>query len=201
MGAEVHVREVDPHKHRLASFGLFLDELRRASRDVVIDGLHALLGQRAGILDFLCSVRQCPGVNYTPWAELLAKAGEIRILWIVREFRFFLCVEVVEVSVEFVKAVICRQVLVSVTEMILAKLPGGVALRLEQFCNCHIPFLQAKGRARHAHFGIARSQSDLARNERGAARRTALLAVVVGEHHPLFGDPVDVGGLVSHQPL
>jgi hypothetical protein len=37
-----------------------------------------------------------------------------------------------------------------------------------------------------------------ARDERGAARRAALLAVGIGEQHPFCGDAVDVGRSVPH---
>jgi len=51
VGAEVHVGGVPPHKEGFAlGVGLF-DELDGAIGDVVVDGLHALLGERAGVLD------------------------------------------------------------------------------------------------------------------------------------------------------
>ena len=54
---------------------------------------------------------------------------ELGILRIEIAFRLFLGIQVIEVAEEFVEAVIGRQMLVVVTEMVLAKLAGGVALR------------------------------------------------------------------------
>ena len=59
--------------------------------------------------------------------------------------------------------------------------------------------LQADGRARKADLGKAGAQRALAGDEGGAARRAALLGVVVGEHHAFFGDAVDVRRAVTHQ--
>ncbi len=53
LGAEVHVRKVHPQEDRLVGLDLPLDEVRRPSGDVIVDGLHPLLGQRAGVLDGL----------------------------------------------------------------------------------------------------------------------------------------------------
>ena len=50
VGAEVHVGEVHPHEGRLAGRVHPLDEVHRAGGDVVVDGLHPLRGQRAGVL-------------------------------------------------------------------------------------------------------------------------------------------------------
>ena len=71
-------------------------------------------------------------------------------------FRLLLRIEMVEVAIELIKAVIGRQMFIPVTEMILAELTRSVTLRLEQLRNRHITFLQTKGRAWHAHFGVAR---------------------------------------------
>ena len=44
IGAEMHVGEVHPDKHRLAAAVLFLNEISGASGDVVVNCLHPLLG-------------------------------------------------------------------------------------------------------------------------------------------------------------
>src|SRR5205809_564094 len=137
-------------------------------------------------------------MDHTTRPELLAEVREVRILWIIRKFRLLLRVEVVEVAVELVKPVIGWQLVVPVTEMVLAELSRHVPLPFEKFCDRHISRLQAQRRARHAHFGVPGSQSALARDERGATCRAALLAVVVGEYYSLLGDSIDVGGLIAH---
>ena len=50
VGAEVHVGEVHPDEERLAGLVLPLDEVHGPGGDVVVDRLHPLLGQRAGVL-------------------------------------------------------------------------------------------------------------------------------------------------------
>jgi hypothetical protein len=63
------------------------------------------------------------------WPEALF---ESRVLGIVLVLRLLLGVEVVEVAEELVEAVVGRQVLVTVPEVILAELRGRVAERFEQ---------------------------------------------------------------------
>ena len=49
--------------------------------------------------------------------------------------RLFLGIEVIEVSIELIKAVIGRQHLVTVAKMVLAELPGDIAPRFEERGN------------------------------------------------------------------
>ena len=58
------------------------------------------------------------------WAELFL---EHRVLRIVDVLRLFLGVQMIEVAVEFIKAVIRRKHLIAVAEMVLAKLAGNVS--------------------------------------------------------------------------
>ena len=58
MGAEVHARAVPPHKPGFAGFGTVCNEGDGLVGGVVIHGLHALFGQRSGVLDLLRAVRQ-----------------------------------------------------------------------------------------------------------------------------------------------
>ena len=62
-------------------------------------------------------------------SELREEGGILRIVLVLR---LLLGVQMIEVAQEFVEAVQRRQKLVLVTEMVLAELPGGIALRLEQ---------------------------------------------------------------------
>ena len=53
VGEQVHVGGVEPHEERLAGVVLALDEVLGGGDELVVAGLHALLGQRAGVLDLL----------------------------------------------------------------------------------------------------------------------------------------------------
>ena len=82
-------------------------------------------------------------------------------------------VEVVQVAEELVEAVIGGQVFVTIAQMVLAKLSGGVSKRLEELGDRGIFRLDAFPRAGKAHLGQAGTQGVLARYERGTAGRTA----------------------------
>ena len=122
MGAEMHARGVPPNEEGHACLLLPVDEVQRRLRGLLVHGLHALLGQRASVLDLLCPVRIRPGVQDTARAELLPEFGVLRV---VQVLRFFLGIQVVEVAEELVEAVHRRQVLVTVALVVLAELPGG----------------------------------------------------------------------------
>ena len=208
VGAEVHVGEVHPDQGGLAGLVLALDEIDGARGDVVVDRLHALLGQRAGVdtglLADAAEARLDRGivlvgglaVEHAARAELRA---ERRVLRVIRQLGLFLGIEVIEVAVELVEAVHRRQEFVAVAQMVLAELAGRIALRLQQLGDRGILLAQAQRRAGQADLGEAGAQARLAGDERGAARRAALLGIDVGEHHPFAGDAVDIGRLVAHQ--
>ncbi len=129
VGPEVHVGGVEPHEERLVGLVLALDEIDGRVAELVVDGLHPLLGQRAGVLDGCVPSRVGPGVEHAARAELLPESGILRV---VRLLGLLLGVEVVEVAEELVEAVHRRQVLVAVAEVVLAELAGGVALCLQR---------------------------------------------------------------------
>jgi hypothetical protein len=105
---------------------------------------------------------------------------------------------VVEVPEELVEAVVGRQEFVAVAEMVLAELARGIAHRFQDFGNGDVARLQADRRSRQTHLAEAGAQRALARDEGRAARRAALLGVVVGEYHAFAGDTVDIGRAVAH---
>ncbi len=192
VGAKVHAGAAPPDKPRLAGLVLAPDEVDGRGYGLVIHGLHALLGQRPRILDL--AVRS--GLDHATRSELPTELG---ILWVVLVLGLLLGVEVVEVAEELVEAVVGRQVLVAVAEVVLAELAGGVALVLEQHGNCRVLDPHAFLGARQADLGESGAEHALAHDERRAAGRAALLAVVVSEHHALAGDAVDARRLVPHQ--
>ena len=213
MGAEVHVRRVEPDEERRPVGGLSLDEVEPLLEHLVVDRLHPLLVQRACVLDPLLAdaaearllgvvvlVRR-PGVDDATRSEALAEVGEIVGRRPVRLLRLLLRVQVVEVAEELVEAVHRGQVLVQVAEVVLAELPGCVAVRLQQLGDRHVLGLEADVHAGNAHLAEPGAVDALPGDERRPSRRAALLAVRVGEPHALVGDPVDVRRPVAHQPV
>ena len=162
--------------------------------DLLVDRLHALLGQRTGVRDAAVG----KAVDDAARAELLL---ELRVLRIVGMLRLFFRVQVVEVAEELVEPVCGRQHLVAVAEVVLAELAGHVALRLEQRGDGRVFLLHALGRARQADLGEAGADGRLPGDERRAAGGAALLAVPVGEQRAFLGDAVDVRRLVAHHAL
>ena len=116
--AEVHARGVEPDKKRLVSICGVCDEALCFGDDLVVDGLHPLLGERARVLD----APICVAVNDPARSESLAEVREVFLRRIVGIFGFFLCVQVVQIAKEFIKAVVGRQELVAVPEVVLAEL-------------------------------------------------------------------------------
>ncbi len=137
MCAEMHMGEVHPKKNRLVVFHLLLEEFHRPRGDVIVDGFHPFLGQRARVLDLLFSASQREAMNYAARAEVFTKVGKFRIigLGIIRKLGLFLGVQMIEVAVEFVEAMSRRQEFVFVAQMVLAELAGCVALRFEKLGN------------------------------------------------------------------
>ena len=105
---------------------------------------------------------------------------KIRVLRVEVGLGFFLCVEVVEVPVEFVEPMYGRQELIAVAQVVLAELPGVVAERFEKFGDRRILGLDSLLVAWHADGQHSSAVGVLARSERRAPGRTALLGVVVG---------------------
>src|SRR5215831_17527592 len=127
MRAEVHVRGVEPHEERCARRVLAFDEVARRGQELLIDGLHALFSQRSGVLDALCAVWVGPAVQYTTRAIVLPEIRKVLLRRIIAQFRLLLGVQVIEVAKELVEAVLRRQVLVAVAEVILTELASGIA--------------------------------------------------------------------------
>ena len=133
--------------------------------------------------------------------NLFRKSGKSSSRRVVVELGLLLGVEVVEVAEELVEAVRGRQELVTVAEVVLAELAGGVALRLEGGRDGRVLGPQPDVGPGHPHLGQAGAVGVLPGDERRPPGGAALLAVVVGEPHALVGDPVDVRGPVAHQTV
>ena len=206
----MHARRVEPAEERLARRLLPLHEVDGRGRGLVVDRLHALLGERAGVLDGLLADlaearidRRVVAVGrLAPEHAARPELGEVgRILRIVRQLRLFLGVEVVEVAEELVEAVDRRQRLVAVADVVLAELAGGVAEVLEQAADRRIELAHAHRRAGEADLGQPGADAVLAGEERRAAGGAGLLAVVVQEPDAFAADAVDVRRLVAHQAV
>ena len=92
---------------------------------LLIDGLHPLSGERAGILDAAIGKR----VNHPARTVLVPKS---RILRVVVGLRLFLSIQMVEVAEKLVETMVGRQMLVLVAEVILPELACGVTFLLEE---------------------------------------------------------------------
>ena len=128
MGIDMHAGRVPPKKERLVRFCLPLHEIECARCELLVDCLHTLTSEWPGIFD--SSVRE--RLDDTARPEL---PFELWILRIVLMFRLFFGVEMIQVPEKLIEAVVRRQMLVQIAQMILAELPSGIAMRLEKFCD------------------------------------------------------------------
>jgi hypothetical protein len=109
----------------------------------------------------------------TARAEVRAEGGIARV---VKILRFFLGVEVVEITEEFVEAVHGGQKFVAVAQMVLAELAGGVALLLQQFRDGRVSRLQPNLDTGNSDLGKAGAERRLAGDEARPAGRAACSA-------------------------
>ena len=80
VGAEVHVRRVEPHEERRLRGVLAVDEVAGAVEELVVDRLHPLLRERAGVLDLLAAVgvaQQCSTPRGPKFFWKLGKSSRI----------------------------------------------------------------------------------------------------------------------------
>lgn len=113
-------------------------------------------------------------------------------------FRLFLSVEVVEVAEKLIKPVIGRQHVITIAQVVFAKLAGDVTLSFKQHSDRRILFFYSLRSTGKTDFGKAGANGRLARDEGGASRGAGLLPIPVGEESSLLGDAVDVGCFVAH---
>ena len=167
VGEGMHAGGVHPGEERPVGSHLPRHEVDRRCGGLVVDRLHPLAVQRPGVLDLAVGGR------------LENAAGRIGldesriVLRIVGSLRLLLGVEVVKIAEELVEAVIGRQILVPVAEVVLAELSGGVAERLERLGDRDVAILQPDRRAGNADLAEAGAQAHLTGDEGRAARRAA----------------------------
>ena len=147
MSPDVHARAVPPDEERLVIVGGPFHEVQGPCRHFFVDGFHALLRQRAGILDATVG----EAVDHTAGSEFLLQRlaiGKHEIGRVVRMLRLLLGIQVVEIAEKLIEAVVGRQHLVEVAQVILAELSRGVALGFQQPGNRRIFDLHTLRRAR-----------------------------------------------------
>src|SRR6059036_2823409 len=101
-------------------------------------------------------------------------------------------IEVIQIAEELVEAVNRGKKLVSVAEVVLAKLTGGIAASLQRRGDRTGFRREAEFRARLSDRGHTRADGKLSGNEVGATRRAACFGVVIGEEHALLGKLVEI---------
>src|SRR5262249_34887203 len=127
-------RGVPPAEERLAGLMLTRDEVLGGGEGLLVDGLHPLAGQRAGVLDRLSALTVGLAPEHAARTELLQKrlaVGQLHVLGIVEVLRLLRGIEVVEAAEIFIEAVQGRQMLVAIPLVVLAELPGRITEALE----------------------------------------------------------------------
>src|SRR5262245_64385155 len=107
-------------------------------------------------------------MEHTTRTEAFSKG---RILGIIHIFRLLLRIEMIQISEEFVEAVLRRQELVLISKVVLAKLSGGVAERLEHLGDGRILRPKSDVCAGQAYFRQPGMDGRLAGDKCCAARR------------------------------
>ena len=124
---------------------LTLDVVDAGPGGLVVDGLHPLGVQRAGVIDdllsdgselriigFLGHLVGGPALQHPAWQRELVQFGELILVRVVELLGLLLGIEVVKVAEELVEPVHGWKMLVHVAEVVLAELAGGIAQRLEK---------------------------------------------------------------------
>jgi len=105
---------------------------------------------------------------------------------------------VIEISEEFVEAVVRRQMLIKITEVILAVLSGHVTVILKQTSDCWVFFGKTFLCTRQAYLQQAGPKRTLSRDKRRPTCGAALLSVPVREQCAFCRDAIDIRGSVTH---
>ncbi len=80
VGPEMHVGEVYPEEERFAGLVLPLDEVDGPGRDVVVDRLHPLFRERAGVDDGLPALAVGHAIEHAARSEPLAELGVLGVV-------------------------------------------------------------------------------------------------------------------------
>ena len=127
----MHARGVVPDEERLVRFDGVRDEALGFDQEFLVQRALPLLPEWPGVDDLLGSIGLRPGMDHAALTEM-ELFDRLRIFGEVIFLGIFAGVEVIEDAEKFVEAVIGRQMLVAVAEMVLAELSRGVAKRLQK---------------------------------------------------------------------
>ena len=203
----VHAGGGKPDEERLALRMCLVHELDTFINKVSIHGFHPLSRQRTGVdnpllayhsesgIDGLIHRIGGPGVQHTPGTMTFL---ELRVGRVVFVLRFLFGVQVVQIAVELIESVERWQMFVPVTQVVLAELAGGIALRLQHFGERGILGLHAHRPPDHAYRGQACPDGIHARHERRTTGGAGWMRVMIAEHSPFLGNAIDVGCAVAH---
>ena len=194
VGFVVHTRGVEPGKERFPGFHLTFHKVVVGRQRLFVHGAHTLHGQWTGIFNLAVS-------GTLDHAARPERFTEGRIFRVIRVFRLFFSVQVIQVAEELIKPVRGWQELIAVAEVVFTKLTRGITQLLKRAGNRNIFFLQALRRTRHTDFTHPGTEWHLTRNESGTAGSRTLLGVVGGKFRPLSRDAVDVRGFIPHGAL
>ena len=173
-GPHVHAGGVVPdEKWLFPGVGIF-HKINRRLGELLIDGFHALSAQGTGVFDQAIGL----GTDYPPGSIALP---EFRVLGVEVSLGLLLGIHVVQVAEKFIEAVGGGQVLILVAQVILAKLPGGIAHGLDQLGDGRVLVADADGGTGHSHLQQSRPERMLTGDKRRAGGGAALFAVGIGE--------------------
>ena len=170
MREDMHARGIHPDEEWLSRLDLFAHESDRPVRRLVVNRLHALDVERPAVLDLAA------GVGVDDAAHVIDLEKSRVVFRPIRHLRLLLGVQVIEIPVELVEAVVGGKIFVTVTEMVLSELPGGITKRLERLRDGDVPLLKTNRRSGSTNFRKPCTDWRLPGNERGAARGAAVLA-------------------------
>src|SRR5687767_13739202 len=98
----MHVSCIEPQEEGFSRIMSSLNKYFGGSKEIFVDRLHSLHGQRTCILYLLSAVTVCPAMQDTTGAILFLEFGVILFVWIVCLLWFFLGVKVIEVTEELI---------------------------------------------------------------------------------------------------
>jgi hypothetical protein len=145
-------------KNGLPASCMAFDEVLGGGEGFLVDGFHALLGERAEVFDGLAALAVGLALDHAARAEGFKEGfavGEDHVARVVALLRFLLGIEVIEAADELVEAVHGGQVFVAVALVVFAELAGGVALALHHGGDGHVGLLPAFLGTGHADLGHA----------------------------------------------
>ncbi len=146
VGKDVHFRGVPPKKEGFVfCFGL-IKEGEGVGVNFFVKGFHAFSGEGAGVGDWASG----KAVDDAAWGKFLFKVGFFRVVGV---FRFFFCIEVVEVAEKLIEAVCGGKHFIAIAEVVFAKLAGFVATGAEESGQSGVFFFEAFGGTWKADFG------------------------------------------------